>query len=354
MTNHRQRFSGRVVGRVTLAVLVALPAACAPGPTVQPVLMVDKVDAKASAAALYDAGKAHLRAGRVGLAVHAFEAARLAAPRSVDVLNGLGAAYDALGRHHLAEDAYLRALAVAPEDPTTLNNLGWSRYLRGHPRQAEFYLRQAADLAPEDPVVQANLARVMADLPALPERRRPDLRTATGPRVERRTMTVQELVLAPEPSVDWPPASHPVLDRLETHAIVVSLATDRETAGSGPVRQAAAALRVEIANGTGRRRMAARFGRWLAGRGFAVAWLSNADTFDHGRTVVSYRNAKDRRHAERLVAALPAAAVVRRDAHQRADLRVVLGADLLDFDQRLKTANTNARKTDDASSDPHV
>lgn len=307
--------------------------------------------APADAPGAYAAGKAHFVAGRLGLALDAFQAAHRSDPTSLDALNGVGAVYDRMGRHALAERAYLDALALAPEDPVTLNNIGWSRHLRGQPEAAAFYLARAARLAPGHPTVGANLAWVESlrpePAPPLPT----DLREAAAdrPHIVRQSAGEQALITAPSP----PPAAPPALSTL------AAAAESLERTPVPPPRPAtanpSASAGIEVSNGTGTRHMAARVGAWLGERGITVARLTNAEHFAHARTVILYHAEAARPAAEslaaRLAAHLPVPPEVRpAGAGQAPALRLVLGADLRDFDNRLLTTQ-GSRDHDDPSPD---
>jgi len=93
-------------------------------------------------------------------------------------------------------------------------------------------------------------------------------------------------------------------------------------------------LFVEVANGTGQSRMAARMGRWLATRGLEGLVLTNDASFGHGASILFYRPGM-RAAAERLAATLPVAVALEPSPGLYADLRLLLGADLLAFDRTL-------------------
>ncbi|HEY9548735.1 MAG TPA: LytR C-terminal domain-containing protein, partial [Kiloniellaceae bacterium] len=113
----------------------------------------------------------------------------------------------------------------------------------------------------------------------------------------------------------------------------------------GPVTVAALDGSVEVANGTGRRHMAARMQSYLAGLGLDAPWLSNADHFSHTTTTVTYRPGH-RDLAEALSDSLPVAPLLEQVAEQAADVRVLLGGDLLEFDRGLLQAERNTSHDD--------
>lgn len=89
---------------------------------------------------------------------------------------------------------------------------------------------------------------------------------------------------------------------------------------------------VEISNGTGRSRMAARTHDFLSGNGVAVRWLTNADHYGHRETTIYYTPGWQN-HARRLARLFPAEVDFQLIDSHRSDLRVELGADLNEFDR---------------------
>ncbi|SOD93475.1 tetratricopeptide repeat protein [Caenispirillum bisanense] len=298
------------------------------------------------AAGLYAAGKEHFAAGRLGSAVQAFRRASHLDPGSVEALNGLGAAYDRLGRSDLADDAYLRALTLAPDDPVTLNNMGWSRLLRGQPQLAAVYLHQAAALRPDDATIAGN-RRVLAARSdgTPPEEPIPVLERPTGPYLERRAADRLLLVTADGPAAPVVESDVPAVAALP-EAAQLAMAVPETPAGpvSRPMPTAATTaftgLSVEVSNGVGRTRMAARAAAWLGEAGVPVTRLTNAASWDHAAAAVFYRDEAARPAAEALAALLPTAPRAQPAPDMAADVRLVLGRDLLVLDDRLMKGKT--------------
>ncbi len=91
---------------------------------------------------------------------------------------------------------------------------------------------------------------------------------------------------------------------------------------------------IEVSNGAGRRFLAARTRDYLATKGVDAVRLTNADSFLYMKTAVFYRDGyADRAHAITHMFPMPVA--MRRVDDQRPDIRVRLGADLLEFDDRM-------------------
>ena len=96
---------------------------------------------------------------------------------------------------------------------------------------------------------------------------------------------------------------------------------------------------IEISNGTGRERMAARMRGYLTSGGLEVSWLSNATHYNHATSTIYYKEAW-RAHAEALAALVPTPVELVKNDLQRSHLRLELGGDLLNFDAQLYTAET--------------
>ena len=345
----------------------------------------------------YELGREHFLAARYGLAIESFRLAMADDPSSVEAVNGLAASYDQIGRFDLAERYYRRALAMDPNSAQTLNNLGYSMHLQGKNDLAVALFNDAIRQSPDDQVVTANANRAVAALTRSRSAQVARNATAAGSapvdhlsagkpaerpraRVVRITPDEQKLeLLRPEgpkakarPSPGGPAVAPPPLIPVEIQPLpavyrVEDVPTAPEPASALPsvrvaevqkgrdvvvaVSEPAAPPTVdlsgtlEVANGTGRRHMAARMGAYLSAAGFPEAWLSNADHFSHRTTTITYR-AGHRRLAEALSASLPIAPRLKEVAEQAADVRIELGGDLLEFDHGLLQAERNMSNAD--------
>jgi hypothetical protein len=92
--------------------------------------------------------------------------------------------------------------------------------------------------------------------------------------------------------------------------------------------------KVEISNGAGRNKLAARMRQFLEGKGLPVSFLTNAASFDNDRTTIFYKPGQ-RAVAERFAGQLPIAVELVQSNANYADIRIRLGADILDFDKRV-------------------
>lgn len=341
MTSHRPR--RRPFRPLAASVAVLLLASCASGIDLRAASAGFDTALADGAAGLYVAGKEHFAAGRLGSAVQAFRRASHLDPGSVEALNGLGAAYDRLGRPDLADDAYLRALTLAPDDPVTLNNMGWSRLLRGQPQLAAVYLHQAAALRPDDATIAGNRRVLAARSDGTPrEEPIPVLERPSGPYLERRAADRLLLVTADGPLAPVVESDVPAVAALPDDAQLAMAAP------AGPVSRAMPTAAtptftgqsVEVSNGVGRTRMAARTAAWLGEAGVPVTRLTNAASWDHAASAVLYRDDAARPAAEALAALLPTAPRAQPAPDMAADVRLVLGRDLLVLDDRLMKGKT--------------
>lgn len=329
-------------------------------------------------------GKIHFSEGRYGLALTHFQAALSADPESVRALNAVAASYDQMGRFDLADRYYDKALALAPESVDVLNNLGFSYLLRGDRVTGERYLRLAATLDGDNAVVDRNLRLALgepvrmpiagnplytladlnqirgrtvaanrvedapeiesepkaaaasspADPPIVSVEARPqaklvrlsrgvhELRTAVG-MARARTPAVTERAVAAAPVTPVavepePPAELAAIDDQPETAPVDTAAT-----GDGPT--------LVIANGTGRPGMAGRMRDYLTENGVTSTGISNETSYDSLRSVIRYRPDSEAM-AKALAEKLPVTVALEPDSEQAYHLRLILGADLLDFD----------------------
>jgi len=94
-------------------------------------------------------------------------------------------------------------------------------------------------------------------------------------------------------------------------------------------------IRLEVANGAGRRYMAARMRTFLDNHGFNVARVTNAQSFDHVQTIIVYRD-QFQPQALELAKALTTKVKLQHAAGLSADIQLILGRDLLPFDRTLE------------------
>jgi tetratricopeptide (TPR) repeat protein len=115
----------------------------------------------------YRAGKVHLTADRVGLALVMFQQALAIDPFSVAALNAVGASYDELHRRDLAARYYAKALAIEPNSADTLNNMAISAAMAGEQEKARSLIGRALTLDPANDAIRQNAGMVRATSDAI-------------------------------------------------------------------------------------------------------------------------------------------------------------------------------------------
>jgi LytR cell envelope-related transcriptional attenuator/Tetratricopeptide repeat len=290
---------------------------------VQPVLKGTAAAPVATQPEGYLRGRHHLAGGRLGLALAEFRSALRRDPSSVSTLNATAVTYDLLGRFDLAAHYYQRALAHEPKSAQVLNNFGRSLLRQGRSDLALGYLEQAQRIGPADAIIQHNLelargfdsaadgavTQAAAGAPAF-----------HSVWVERTTYRTQTLVTSG-------PSESPQADP----RLVYVVAAPTEPAGGMAV---AREVTLEVSNGAGRRHMADRCRSFLATHGIGTNRLTNASHFNFRRSVILYRPGFEE-EARRLANLLPPGVALHQTSSQRSDVRLRLGADLLEFDDDL-------------------
>lgn len=174
---------------------------------------------------------------------------------------------------------------------------------------------------------------------------------AYNPRPAPSRSAVLRLALEPRPAVDAAPVAAVRLSirpAVRTSAVARIRLDPEPAAKSGPVTRIklerpaptqfewrrSGAPSLEVSNGTGRRRMAARLRRFLGARDITAQRLTNADHYSHMTTTIYYR-AGWRDSAQYLANLLPADARLWPVEEQRSEVRIELGADMSDFDRDL-------------------
>lgn len=382
MKRNERSNTGRIAGTVTTTLLAAGLVGCAVGDTALRSKSTTRIGGAAHWQTLFTEGKEDLKANRLGLAIDKLQAAFAKRPSSIEVINAVGVAYDRLGRHELAEMYFERALAMAPDSLQTLNNLGYSLSQQGRHEEAVTYLQRAA-LRTGEPstakIVTRNYRIAMNKLRVASSRRKPVSArqaplaaksdcTSNAIWIERTTTRVHTLITKPSPAarvalaklsgaqrdggtkrsclaalrdtlIVLPPISEitaPIqASVVQTNAPVAaprvpvqrtSMDSDRANTGQAPV--------VEVSNGAGRRKLAARMRGYFETTGQRVGRLTNDASFDHGKTVIFYRKGHTGT-AKRLADLLPIPVRLQEAREQAADVRVRLGGDALDFDNNV-------------------
>lgn len=348
---------------MTILLLSTLLAACAQGPNgARPLLSFNGITMEAEQWNSLERGKQHFAQAQYGLALEAFKDALAENPGSVRALNAIAASFDQLQRFDVSDRYYAKALELHPESPEVLNNLGYSHLLRGNLDEARRYLALAARADARNPVIEANLQLAGREETAIAERAgespatlpsEPAAAAAFPPRLEaphqrsrvvRIARGVKLLVTQPpgerrDSAEDVRTAAEP--SSMETTVAAKPARREQSAKGLTPVAFRAPARdkvtpdwTVEVSNGTGRSRMAARMRQHLGAKGVPVTRLTNDATFSNATSRIVYRPRAEA-GAALLRAMLPTQVRLEVSDDQHADIRLVLGADLLEFDAEL-------------------
>lgn len=289
--------------------------------------------------------RAAFNRGNYGIAINHLEQELGEKPTSIAALNGLGASYDRLGRYDVAQRYYFRALDFDAQSSLTLGNIGYSYYLQGRSDEAAQLLSLAVSFDSENKAALGNLHLAQASLEEQ-KKQVANIRPEQEERGRYEPLTFGlnlDLDLELEEEVERPEV---IRDAQKSGSV---LQPEIETVTAESLTQAPAkldgSLRLEVSNGNGVNGMAARVRGVLQELGGSVVRLTNADTFGYGASIVYYRSGH-REAAEQLVAALPVQDVALQESEQLAawvDARLLIGRDLIPFDDQLFTGETLAQ-----------
>lgn len=286
----------------------------------------------------YEQGKRYLQLGSLGLAINAFQKELAEKPNSIPALNGLAVAYDRLGRGDVAQRYLDLALTLDPKSAVTLNNLAYLNLTQGNTAVAVGYGERAREAANAGemqlpPSVAAAVANNLAFASALAMSELHDM-------VSKETLNPLEITPDVERigTNEWQIHLPPVAEISRTAA--PASAAHSSNAGNGSIdwtAQLSHGARVRISNGTGRRLMAARFAGYLSGHGLKVRQLVNAPRFDYRQSAIYY-NPDQREFALSLARLLPFQIRLAEAAKGFGEIEIILGSDLLTFDDGLHRA----------------
>jgi tetratricopeptide (TPR) repeat protein len=336
---------------------------------VEPLLRVD--EAPGTAQGYYALGRNYQRQGRLALALGAYRRAVELDPRHAEAHNAIGVVSGLKGRLEEAIAAFETALELAPSAPHVLSNLGYALALAGRPAQAIPTLQRAARLEPDNERIRHNL--VLAERLQTPDEDRrgsdeaagaaaaeiasppaghqhatirigvdaharadairigPDTESTAAVKPPGQTFVVETSESARS---QWVQIGAAVIElRPTSHSPEATLVASRDPSYVGRQEDAAqppaVAYRLEVINGNGIERAAARIGAWLATAGAPRARLANKRPFDQRDTVVYYAEGFQPT-AQQLAARFTELAIrVHRADLRSADVRIVLGRDVL-------------------------
>ena len=99
---------------------------------------------------------------------------------------------------------------------------------------------------------------------------------------------------------------------------------------------------VDVSNGAGRDKLAARVRSYLQNKGLTVSYITNAASFDHRSTVIFYRQGYQD-EATRYANSLPTAVEIEQSDKLATDLRIRLGRDILPGDSAGLLGDSNRK-----------
>lgn len=338
---------------VAMAVLAVVASGCLGGtsPTREPI--VTSMNQVPQTPTDLNRGVVNLAAGRNGLAIADFEKALNQDPHSERVLNLLGIAYDRIGRHDVARNYLSQALALAPKAAETLYNMGNSFYLESDYPAAQRYFEEALALS-EGTLQDAVRGRLLVLQDRLPQ---PSLQKAavavSSPEPDRGQQLVRTsdhtyelntteetssrtpdncgsgctsaavMAALPEPTVEPPPPQPPAVIPRSVEVTPIAGAVPNFTR-----------IQLEVSNGAGRRKLAARVSYFLSTVGLRAGSITNADRFTYSRTTILYRKGF-KAAAQTLAHQFPVDAELVPSTEILPNLRIILGTDLFPFDRTL-------------------
>lgn len=297
-------------------------------------------------------------------------------PLYLKAYNGLGVSYDQLGYYSEAVESYQKALSINPELDYVLNNLGYSYLKQGNYEAAVQALEKAVVLNNSDKRIRGNLglayARGGQHEKAFEEFKSVGNETTADYNIssvhsenssgsKTKDHYLQSNTITPPVIQEEQPASVSaksddalIVDSQEENlklfiSRLTSQGTNREeivyTSGRNDIkrdnlsqnemvkRDSSPKVGIEISNGNGVNRMARRMGKYLNEKGFRVARLTNADNFNHAKTVISYQ--KDYlNEAQKVEQQIPGnQAMGKAVKHERPQvkIKVIIGKDIVKY-----------------------
>jgi tetratricopeptide (TPR) repeat protein len=328
---------------------------------IEPLLRV--TNSAETAEGYYTLGRYYQGQNRLLLAVDAYRRALTADPRNAEAHNALGAIAGAQGRLDEAILAFEAALAMAPAAPHILSNLGHALTLAGRHLEAIPVLQRAAQLDPANGTTRLNLAVAVSRSDAVVAEA--TTRNATRELASDKPTDASMPVLEPDVGLNGRhsrvaaetalgtvagPVSVPAVELVtessfsarkrwvQVGASEFELRDVGETSATalhprhdpvGSTPNLSAAYRLEVVNGNGVNGAGARVGEWLERNGAPKARLRNQRPYTQATTVIYFKQGFEPQ-AQRLSSGFGGlAAQVRPAPLQDADVRILIGRDLL-------------------------
>jgi hypothetical protein len=252
--------------------------------------------------------RGQLAIGNVALALEGFRKASRELPNSIEAFGGMAACYDAMGRYDLSQQNYEAALAIAPSNPVLLNSFAASLEHQGKTAQAAAVRAEAAELASADEALDraeappaAPAAKVTVALaPSPPSKPAPVmLPLAAAPSVTvalppaRPAEVAEQRIPAPrldvESKVEVASAPGPRLERLSPGVVelvtierplwqakVVAKTAQSTTVRWTPITSVASRPNIQLLNAARHQGLAARTRSYLLDRGWRKIEIGDA------------------------------------------------------------------------------
>jgi Flp pilus assembly protein TadD len=325
-------------------------------------------------------GYSYMLQGKYDLAVASFQKAIALNPEKSRYRNNLASAYIKSGQ----DSAAIAALNTNKDESKAHLKVARVLYHNGEYKKAEAYYKKAAWLKPKDSQVEKELAAAgsLAEIhaasdiidqssprsaaasvqvassrydkdgfytvPAIPASDFENEDIVVWDIVESNFVSEKAVVETPMPAIHFEKAEKQVIDPINDKAPLLlgslqpldeSAVSELIAAGLGSDQtEDQKQVMLEVSNGNGVRHMAKRVGHFLKEKSVVLMYLSNADHFNYDRTSIYYTQGH-LMDAFQLSQKLPGVQNIQQVAMIRegnADIKVLIGSDLMDYLNRFK------------------
>lgn len=266
-------------------------------------------------------------------------------PAHAEAHNLLGYSYDCLGEFQTAQSHYKTAIALSPEMDHAYNNLGYSFLLDGQYAAAVKILKKAIALNDGNAKYNRNLELAyyrsgkVKEIPAVSSAIAKSAGTDTSLRPQEPDAGSQRAIMPTSSSsvaVSTPPRVKPDLSATAAKPIpeaAPDASIELLALESIAVTAKNPKGKIEVSNGNGVRKMAARVGDFLKSCGERVFRVTNAKHFNHKKTIIYYRTGHyhDALRIRTLLPGLSGEGNLVEIESGKEPLRVLIGSDLVPF-----------------------
>ena len=273
-------------------------------------------------------------------------------PGHAEAYNRLGVCYDQIKKYQQAAASYHAAITLNPSLAHVYNNIGYSSVLQNKPNEAIDSYSRALQLNPDSKRIHNNLGVAYAldgqfapalrefetgGDPALARYNLAQLCYQRGQYAEAREYYLEALSLNP-----FLELARTALEQCDRQIASIGEQAIANNASSPTIPASPAQSdreTIEIRNGNGKTGMARSLGSFLENKGYTVVRIANADHFCYPAAMIFYRK-EYRDFAIELAHQIPGAQriqVMRPSESSSAPLKVLVGKDLLPYQQRILT-----------------